>query len=104
MSLNKLCVMIRISTVCVFGCKAYNFDQLRDGDLKLHSDRIRDILHWSDELVISSEQFPEEPVLCLGWKAVWTDRKGEGSDKEERGRQSDQWLDEWMWIRRKEVT
>lgn len=50
--------------LCV--CKAYNFDQLRDGDLELHCDRVGDVFHWSDELVISSEQLPEQPVLCLG--------------------------------------
>ena len=63
----------------MFGCVAYNFDQLRDGNLKLHSDGVRDILHWSDELVISSKQFPEQPVLCLGWEAIWgdTDKEAE---------------------------
>lgn len=59
--------MIRISTpVCEYGCIAYNFDQLRDGDLELHGDGVGDILHRSDELVVSSEEFPEQPVLCLG--------------------------------------
>ncbi len=80
--------------VCVCGRVAYNFDQLRDGDLKLHSDGIRDVLHWSDELVISSEQFSEQPVLCLGWKAAWADREGTET-KERKERKSDQWLDEW---------
>lgn len=47
------------------GCVAYNFDQLGDGHLKLDGDRVRDILYWSDELVVSSEEFSEKPVLCL---------------------------------------
>lgn len=54
------------NAVCVCVChKAYNFNQLGDGDLKLHSDWIRDILHWSDELIISSKQLPEKSVLSL---------------------------------------
>lgn len=36
-------------------CSLYHFDQLRDGHLKLHRDRIRHVLHWSDELVVPSE-------------------------------------------------
>lgn len=60
----KRCLNLFNSSVCM--CKAYNFDQLRNGDLKLHCDRVGDILHWSDELVISSEQLPEQSILCLG--------------------------------------
>lgn len=52
------------------GCPAYDFDQLGDGDLKLDSDGVRDVLDWSDELVVSSKQFPEQPVLCLGGVAA----------------------------------
>lgn len=80
------------------GCIAYNFDKLRDGDLKLYSDGVRDILHWSDELVISSEQFPEQPVFCLGWKAVWTDRKGTET-KKERG-QNEGSVTRWVYVNR----
>lgn len=54
--------------VCVGG--AYNFNQLGNGDLELHSDWIRDILHGSDELVVLSEESPEESVLRLGGKAA----------------------------------
>lgn len=63
-------------------CVAYNFDQLRDGDLELDSDGVRDILYWSDELVISSEEFSEQPVLCLRWKAAW-----------ERKRRKEKWVE-----------
>lgn len=54
--------------VCVCMCVhvAYNFDELRDGDLKLHGDGVGHVLHRSDELVVSPEQLPEEPVLRLG--------------------------------------
>lgn len=56
--------------VCVFLGGAYDFDQLGNGDLELHSDWIRDILYRSDELVVLSEESPEKPVLCLGGEAA----------------------------------
>lgn len=52
--------------MCLCGHMAYNFDQLRDGDLKLHGDGVGHILHRSDELVVPPEQLPEESVLCFG--------------------------------------
>ena len=34
----------------------YDFDQLRNGDLELHSDRVGHVLHRPDELVIPAEE------------------------------------------------
>lgn len=71
--------------MCVFVGGAYDFDQLGNGDLELHSDWIRDVLHRSDELVVLSEESPEEPVLCLGGQAAWADGRTDGqTDERER--------------------
>lgn len=43
----------------VMPLRSHHFDQLRYGDLKLHCDWIRYILHRPDELVVPPEQPPE---------------------------------------------
>lgn len=62
-------------------CQTHHFNQLWDGNFKLHRDWIRDVLHGSDELVVASEELPEQPVLCFGGEAAWM-----GKGEEEEGR------------------
>ena len=68
-----VCACVRVLVhVCL---SPYHFDQLGDGDLKGHHDRVGDVLHWADELVVAFEQLLEQLVLRLGGEAVCRDRE-----------------------------
>lgn len=80
----EVCARTEPMKVLLLRGKTYNFNQLWDGDLELHGDGVRDILHRPDELVVSSEKLPEQTVLCLGWEAVWGLRSRKGKEHQEK--------------------
>lgn len=47
------------------GC-TYDIDELRDGEAEAHQDHVRDVGHGTGPLVITREEFLQEPLLCMG--------------------------------------